>query len=105
MAQLVQLQKQSEEFQKLNAELIFVFREERQGVEGLKMIKDRSKTSYTLAVDLNRKSSIAYSPKRMTFFNYVIAGDGTVKGIIPGNLKTRATAEQLTKHLKEIAGK
>lgn len=33
MAQLVQLQKQSEEFKKLNAELIFVFREERQPVE------------------------------------------------------------------------
>lgn len=69
------------------------------------MIKHRSKTTYKLTVDLNGKSSIVYSPQKMTFFNYVIAGDGTVKGIIPGNLKARATAEQLTKHLKEIAGK
>ena len=105
MAQLVQLQKHSEEFRNLNTELIFVFREERQGVEGLKKIKSGSKTGYTLAVDLNKKSSIAYSPKRMTFFNYVIAKDGTVKGIIPGNLRTRATAEQLKKHLQEIEEK
>lgn len=105
MRQLVQLNKHSESFKALNAELVFVFREEREGVEGLKKIRERTKTDYTLAVDLNKKSSAAYSGKRMTFDNFVIDGKGSVRAIVPGTLRERATAEQLLKTLKEIEGK
>jgi hypothetical protein len=99
------LQKQAGEFKKLNTELIFIFREERQGVKGLEAIKSRSKTTFTLAVDLRNKGTQAYSPKRMTFDNYVIDHAGIVQGIIAGTLKDRATAAELTKVLSKIEAK
>lgn len=102
MKQLVQLQSHADKFKKLNAELIFVFREEGDGVDGLKKIKDRQKTKFTLAVDLNKKSSAAYSPKRMTFDNFVVDSKGTVRAVIDGTLRDRATADEIIKTLTEI---
>ena len=103
MRQLVQLQEQADTFEKLNTELIFVFREE--GVDGLKKIRDKTKTTFTLAVDFDKKSSAAYSSRRMTFDNYVVAKDGTVKAVVDGSLRTRASADQLLRTLREIEGK
>jgi peroxiredoxin len=105
MRQLVQLQKQANDFKTLNAELIFIFREESEGADGLKKIKERTKTDFTLAVDLNKTSSMAYSSKKMTFDNFVIDKKGNVKAVIQGTLKERATADLLLQHLKEIEGK
>ena len=102
MKQLVQLQQHADEFKKLNAEMLFVFREEQEGVDGLKKIKAKHNTSFTLAVDLNKKSSNAYSSQRMTFDNYVIDSQGIVRASIDGTLKVRATTEQLKKVLQEI---
>ena len=105
MKQLVQLQKQADEFKALNTELIFVFREEKSGVDGLKKIKTGTKTTFTLAVDLDKKSSKAYSSKRMTFDNFVINKNGKVAAVIDGTLRDRATADELLKALKKIEGK
>ena len=102
MRQLVQLQQHADEFKNLNAEMLFVFREESDGVDGLKKIKEAQKTTYRLGLDLNKKSSKAYSPKRMTFDNFVIDSSGTVRGIIDGTLRDRATAEELMRVLGEI---
>ncbi len=102
MKQLVQLQKHSEVFKQLNTELIFVYREEAEGVDGLQKIKDKFKPTYTLALDFEKKSSAAYSPEKMTFNNYLIDSGGTVRGIIDGTLRDRATADELIKILTEI---
>ncbi len=102
MRQLVELQKHADEFKKLNAELIFVFREESDGIDGLQKIQDRHPTGFTLAIDPEKKSTKAYSPKRMTFDNFVIDSEGTVRGIIDGTLRDRATAKELIKVLKKI---
>lgn len=101
MRQLVELQKHAEKFEALNAQLIFVFREESKGVEGLKTIQKRHKTEFTLSVDLNKKSSKAYSPKKGDFDNYVIDQQGNIVGIVPGTLRTRATVQQLTAILEK----
>lgn len=101
----MQLQKQADEFKSLNTEVIFVFREEQEGVDGLKKIKDKFGTSFTLAVDLNKKSSAAYSPKKMTFDNFVIDQSGKLVRVIDGTLKDRSKAEQLIATLKEIEKK
>ena len=42
MQQLVELQKHAEAFKRLNAELVFVFREESLGVSGLKKNKGQA---------------------------------------------------------------
>lgn len=102
MRQLVQLQEQASEFKALNTELIFVFREEKEGVEGLKKIKQKSMTDFTLAVDLDKESSKAYSPKKMTFDNYVIDKTGKITAVIDGTLRERATAERLLTELRRI---
>lgn len=99
------MQTQADAFKALNTELIFIFREEKEGPDGLKKIKDRSKTSYTLAVDLNKASTRVYSTKKMTFDNFVINKNGKVHAVIPGTLKDRATADLLLKHLGEIEKK
>ena len=105
MRQLVQLQQRADEFKKLNAEMLFVFREEQEGVDGLKKIKARTKTDFTLAIDFDKKSSKAYSTRRMTFDNYVIDSDGVVRAEIDGTLRDRATADELIKVLTEIESK
>lgn len=102
MRQLVQLKPHADEFRGLNAELIFVFREEGDGVDGLKKIKEKHDPPFTLALDMDKKSTKAYSSARMTFDNYVIDTEGKVRGIIDGTLRDRATAEELMKVLKQI---
>ncbi len=102
MAQLVELQKRADEFTDLEAELIFVFREESEGVDGLKKIRDKHKPSFTLALDLDKESSGAFSGEKMTFDNFVIDKQGNIAAIIPGTLKVRATGDALVKVLKDL---
>lgn len=82
--------------------MICIFREEKEGVEGLKKVLANTKTPFTLAIDKDKKSTKAYSTKQRTFDNFVISKSGDVKAIIPGTLRDRATAEELIKELKEI---
>ena len=102
MQQLVELQKHAETFRRMNAELVFVFREESLGVSGLKKIKAKHGTPYTLALDNQKQTSSAYSPKPMTFDNYVINSDGVVGKVVPGSLRKRATADVLIEALKAM---
>lgn len=99
---MVKLGEHAREFNELNSEVICIFREEREGPAGLAKVKKNTKTTFTLAVDRDKASTGAYSPKRMTFDNFVIDKTGRVKAIVPGTLTDRATAEELIKHLKEI---
>jgi peroxiredoxin len=102
MRQLVQLQKQADEFKALNTEIIFVFREEKSGVDGLKKIKDKTGSDFTLTLDLDKQSTNVYSTKKMTFDNFVIDRKGIVRAIIDGTLTDRATADALLKVLRKL---
>ena len=106
MRQLVQLQSESSKFKNLNVELIFIFREEGEGVKGLKKIekklKPENRKQFRLALDPKKKSSAAYSAKRMTFDNYVIDSKGVIRAIIDGTKTGRATAQELIRELKQI---
>jgi len=104
MRQLVQLQTQADEFKALNTEMIFVFREEKSGVDGLRKIRDKTKTDFTLTLDLDKQSTKVYSTKKMTFDNFVIDRKGTVRAVIDGTLRDRATADELLKVLRKIEG-
>ena len=106
MRQLVELQKQADEFKKLNVELLFVFREEGEGVAGLKKIEKKvaegNRKHFVLAIDPQTKSSAMYSSGRTTFDNYVIDSKGVIRAEIDGTLRDRATAKQLIAALKKI---
>ena len=102
MKQLVELQSHAKEFNQLDAELIFVFREESKGVEGLKIIQEKHPTKYLLALDNDKKATAPYSSARMTFDNYVLDRAGKVVAIIDGTLQERATAKRLLTELKKL---
>lgn len=106
MRQLGQLQKNVGDFEKLNAQMVFVFREEKEGVDGLKKIEEKikgdAKGKIRIGLDYEKKSSEPYSSKKMTFDNYVIDSNGKIRGVIDGTLRDRATVEELTKIFKEI---
>lgn len=105
MRQLGELQQKAGEFEKLDAELIFVFREEAKGVKGLEEIQKKFNTKFTLALDLNKESSKPYSTRRMTFDNFVIDKQGKVVAVIDGTLRERATAKQLIEELTKLKDK
>ena len=102
MKQLVELKSQKESFNKLNTELIFVFREESLGVDGLKKIREKHDPPFTLALDYRKKSSAGYSPTPMTFHNYVIDSQGVIRHVIDGDLRRRAKPAALINALKAI---
>lgn len=102
MGQLVQLQKHARDIDQLNADVYVIFREEREGIDGLRKIRERTDTTFTLLTDLDGKNSAAYSPKPRTFDNYVISREGKIVALVPGTLKTRASAEQILKHLRQL---
>jgi alkyl hydroperoxide reductase subunit AhpC len=106
MRQLVQLQERAEDFKKMNTELVFVFREESDGVDGLKKIAEKvrpaNRKTFLLGLDPDKKSSAVYSSKKRTFDNYVIDSKGIVRGKVDGSLKDRATADELLKIIGEI---
>lgn len=104
MRQLVELTKHAEKFEKMNVEVIAVFREEKEGVAGLEKIKAKTKTPFTLCLDTGAKQTAAYSPGRMEFDNYIIGPDGKLAGKIDGNLRRRSKSVQLFALLGKLSG-
>ncbi len=102
MQQLVEFQQHAETYKRLNAELVFVFREESLGINGLNKVKAEDGTTYTLALDHEKTKSASYSPKPMTFDSYVINSDGIVEKVVPGNLRKRADGGVLIDAFKVI---
>ncbi len=102
MRQLVQLNQHAEDFKKLNADVVIVFREDQREVEGLKEIRSKRKTKFTLLTDLGAKHTAAYSPKKMRFATYVIDRKGVVRDILEGSLRQRPVSEPILKVLAEL---
>ena len=77
MKQLGELQKNgAQQFKELGVEVVAVFREEREGIAGLKKIKNRTKVDFTLALDTPANATKAYSNGRKDFDNYLVDGTG-----------------------------
>jgi hypothetical protein len=96
MRQLVELKRNAaEKFQEQGVEVVAVFREEKSGIDGLKKIKEKSSVEFTLGIDTPVNATVAYSPGKMKFHNYVVDKNGVVQGVIDGSLKSRAQSAQL----------
>lgn len=103
MRQLVELEEHTEKFEEMGVEVIAVFREEQQGVDGLAKIKEKTGVNFTLCLDTGAEQTAKYSPARGKFDNYVIDKSGKIVAIIDGTLRKRARSEQLFEVLNKLA--
>lgn len=104
MRQLVQLNQKAADFKKLNTEVVFVFREERDEVDGLKKIREKRRTKFFLLTDLASQKTAAYSGKRGQYATYILDKKGMVKEILDGTKPKRPGAEPILTILKEMEG-
>lgn len=105
MTQLVELGKNKEKFAKAGTEIIAVFREEAKGVDGLKKIKEKTGTTFNLALDNGNKKTGRYSSGNKEFTGYVIDSDRVIRKIIKGSLKSRAKSAELLKAIEAATNK
>ena len=78
--------KHRETFKKLTAKLVSVFREKSVGVSGSSRKQAKHGTTYTLALDNQKKSSSVYSHKSMEVDNHFIDSEGVGKLSVAGSL-------------------
>ena len=69
----------------------------------MKLIKAATNTSYTLALDTGKKKTARYSAGNREFTGYVIDPKGVIKSIFKGDVRNRATSEQLLNALAEVS--
>ena len=70
----------------------------------MKLIKERTKTPFTLAVDLNNEKTGRYSSKKGEFNGYVINSAGIITGIFDGNKRVRAKSDAFLTAIEAAAG-
>lgn len=100
MAQLGELQKHYQEFKRRNCEIVVVFREEQDGVAGLKRSQKTTGARFPLLVDLDAKQTGRYS--RDEFATYVIDRRGIIRAKLSGTKTVRPTAEDILAKLDEL---
>ncbi len=103
MKQLRELGENQEYFKSLGAEVIAVFREEQKGEEGLKLVKKKTDTKFTLALDFKNEQTGRYSAKTGEFTGYVIDSGGVIKAIFEGNLRNRAKSKAFLQAIKQAS--
>lgn len=99
MAQLVQLKKLEPEFAKLDCKLVTVFREEKDGVEGLKKAVDKTGFSPIL-LDTPVTATAAYQHEN--YATYLIDKKGVIRAVFDGTKKERPTGELLLEEAKKL---
>ena len=102
LKQLLELKRNVAKFESANARVVVVFREEKMGIDGLKIIKSRAKVDFTFAIDNSKQQTAEYSPGDKEYSTYVIDQSGRIKGIIKGDTKNRAKSQRI---LDTIAGR
>ncbi|MGJ8676293.1 MAG: hypothetical protein ACSHX0_02120 [Akkermansiaceae bacterium] len=98
----MQLQKLSPEFTQLNTEILSVFREEKEGVEGAKKAFMKTKFSPIL-LDSPAEKTARYSQN--DFATYFIDQKGIVKAVLSGTKKNRPTGEIILAEAKKAFNK
>ncbi len=85
MKQLVELQEDLDKLKGLGIQVIGLLRNEKLGVEGLKLAKEKTKASFPLAYDVKAKATSRYAPR---FTTYLIDEAGIIRAVLgPENKK------------------
>ena len=96
----MQLQENYDAIREHDAEVIVVFREDQEGVEGLKKCRDSADAEFPLLSDLNKESSGAYSGDG--FQTYVIDKAGVIRAVLDGTLRDRPMADEILSRLERL---
>ena len=99
MGQLKDLAKHQKAIHEHDAEIIIVFREEKDGPDGLLKSQQISGAKFPLLLDLDKKSSGDYSTTGFT--TYIIGKNGNVKEILAGTKPKRPKSEAILKALHD----
>ena len=104
MAQLVQLRDElTESIEKHNANVLVIFREEKEGQKGLKKVVEKTKTTFTLALDTPSEQTSSYSPGERKHDSYIIDTGGVIRYVLEGKRYDRAQADEFMTSLDELA--
>jgi len=98
MGQLKDISNHYEEITQAGGEVIVVFREEQEGVAGLKKSQKTASTEFPLLVDLGAKETADYSTTGFT--TYILDKKGKVETILSGKKTKRPSAEDILAALK-----
>lgn len=100
MGQLKQIAKSYAKIKEKDAEVLVVFREERDGAAGLKKSQQTSSAKFPLLLDYRSKATPRYSSEGYT--TYVINKEGEITAVIAGTKAKRASPETILKALDEL---
>lgn len=100
MGQLKQMAKSYEDIEATGTEVIVVFREERDGQDGLKKSQKASSATFPLVLDLGKKKTAQYSSDG--YSTYIIDQSGKIAAIHTGTKAKRPKPESILKSLKSL---
>ena len=82
--------------------MVSVFREERKGIEGLKIASQKASGFSPILLDTPAKKTESYS--KNDFATYFSGKDGTIKASLSGTKHVRPTGEVILKKAQEVFG-
>ncbi|MBI1346168.1 redoxin domain-containing protein [bacterium] len=100
MGHMQALQKQLAEFESAGAQVVAVFRENTEGVAGLKKVQMASKAEFLLLDDPKGEHTKPYSPEG--YDAYVVDQAGKIRVVIDGTKTGRPAPEKLLQAVKEL---
>lgn len=84
----------------MDTEIIAVFREEQDGVEGLQKSISKTKATYPMLLDLKNKKTAAYSDRG--FATYIVDQKGKIAAMLPGTKTKRPGPTAILAKLKAL---
>jgi len=91
------------DFKKAGAEVVAVFREDSARIDGLKKVREASKTEFVLLTDYEAQKTKPYSTEG--YAAYVVDRMGIIRAIIPGTKAGRPDVDKLLEAVKMLSAK
>lgn len=94
----MKLQEKYAEFKKQGAEVVCVFREEKDGAEGIKKARTQTCAVFPVLLDPGAVETALYS-RGVSFTTYVVGKEGEIDAVLEGVKVKRPTADEILSEL------